>query len=60
MSGHFLLLFLHSLTFVRLPDLIESLGERSRVQEEEDCRGDGDQCDQLAQPERKDNGKWGE
>ena len=43
-----------SLTIIGLPDLVKSLGERPRVQEEEDGRGDGDQRDQLAQPERED------
>ena len=39
------------LTFVGTSDLVKSLGEGPRVQEEEDRRGDGDQRDQLAQPE---------
>ena len=40
-------------SIVGLPDLVKPLRERPRVQEEEDRRGDGDQRDQLAQPETK-------
>ena len=48
------------LTFVGTSDLVKSLGEGPRVQEEEDRRGDGDQRDQLAQPEIRKEERWGE